>query len=145
MMLYTVGHSNHPIDKFLDLLTGNGISAVADVRSQPFSRRFPQFNKERLAASLSERGIAYVFLGKELGARSDDESCYEDGRVQYPRLAATPVQTGHRPRSNRRRKIPRGLDVRGEGTVGLPSHVARQPGAGATRRLDRTHPRRWQR
>jgi uncharacterized protein (DUF488 family) len=91
MMLYTVGHSNHPIDKFLDLLTGNGISAVADVRSQPFSRRFPQFNKERLAASLSERGIAYVFLGKELGARSDDESCYEDGRVQYPRLAATPL------------------------------------------------------
>jgi uncharacterized protein (DUF488 family) len=91
MLLYTVGHSNHPIDKFLDLLTGTGISAVADVRSQPFSRRFPQFNKERLAASLSERGIAYVFLGKELGARSDDESCYEDGRVQYPRLAATPL------------------------------------------------------
>ena len=91
MMLYTVGHSNHPIDKFLDLLTGNGISAIADVRSQPFSRRFPQFNKERLAASLSACGIAYVFLGQELGARSHDESCYEDGQVQYQRLAATPL------------------------------------------------------
>ena len=69
MVIYTVGHSNHPIDRFLSLLTANGITAVADVRSKPFSRRFPQFNKERLAASLSEHGIAYVYLGKELGAR----------------------------------------------------------------------------
>jgi len=89
MMIYTVGHSNHPIEKFLSLLTGHDITAIADVRSQPFSRRFPQFNKERLAQTLSEHGIAYVFLGKELGARSDDESCYENGQVQYPRLGAT--------------------------------------------------------
>lgn len=89
--LYTVGHSNHSIEKFIGLLSVNGITAVADVRSQPFSRRHPQFNKERLAAALSQRGIAYVFLGKELGARSDDPSCYEKGRVQYARLAATPL------------------------------------------------------
>jgi uncharacterized protein (DUF488 family) len=89
MMIYTVGHSNHPFDKFLSLLNTNGITAIADVRSQPFSRRFPQFNKERLSASLREHGIAYVFLGKELGARSTDESCYEHGQVQYQRLAAT--------------------------------------------------------
>lgn len=89
MMIYTVGHSNHPIEKFLSLLAGHDITAIADVRSQPFSRRFPQFNKERLAKTLSEHGIAYVFLGKELGARSDDESCYENGQVQYPRLAGT--------------------------------------------------------
>ncbi len=88
-MVYTVGHSNHPIEKFLSLLTDHAITAVADVRSQPFSRRFPQFNKQRLAASLGEHGIAYVFLGQELGARSEDESCYEDGQVQYRRLAAT--------------------------------------------------------
>jgi uncharacterized protein (DUF488 family) len=73
------------------LLTANGVTAIADVRSQPFSRRNPQFNKDRLAAELALHGIAYVFLGKELGARSDDPACYEDGRVQYPRLAATPV------------------------------------------------------
>jgi uncharacterized protein (DUF488 family) len=89
MMIYTVGHSNHPLDKFLSLLSSHGITAIADVRSTPFSRRFPQFNKERLAASLSEHGVAYVFLGKELGARSNDESCYENGQVQYQRLAAT--------------------------------------------------------
>jgi uncharacterized protein (DUF488 family) len=88
---YTVGHSNHSIEKFLGLLIANGITAVADVRSRPFSRRNPQFNKERLAATLTQHGIAYVFLGKELGARSEDPSCYENGRVQYPRLAATPA------------------------------------------------------
>jgi uncharacterized protein (DUF488 family) len=89
--LYTVGHSNHPIEKFIGLLTANGITAVADVRSRPYSRRHPQFNKERLAATLSQQGIAYVFLGRELGARSEDPSCYENGKVQYPRLAATPM------------------------------------------------------
>jgi len=89
--IYTVGHSNHPIEKFVRLLADNGITAVADVRSQPFSRRCPQFNKERLAATLAQRGIAYVFVGQELGARSNDESCYENGKVQYERLAATPL------------------------------------------------------
>ena len=89
--LYTVGHSNHSIEKFIGLLTTNGITAVADVRSRPFSRRHPQFNKQRLAAALTKHGIAYVFLGKELGARTEDPSCYENGKVQYPRLAATPV------------------------------------------------------
>jgi uncharacterized protein (DUF488 family) len=88
---YTVGHSNHSIEKFIGLLTANGITAVADVRSRPFSRRNPQFNRERLAATLTQHGIAYVFLGKELGARSEDPSCYENGKVQYPRLAATPA------------------------------------------------------
>jgi uncharacterized protein (DUF488 family) len=73
------------------LLTANGITAIADVRSQPFSRRNPQFNKDRLAAELASHGIAYVFLGRELGARSEDPACYENGRVQYPRLAQTPA------------------------------------------------------
>jgi uncharacterized protein (DUF488 family) len=73
----------------MGLLTANGITAVADVLSRPFSRRHPQFNKERLAAQLAQYGIAYVFLGKELGARSEDPTCYEGGKVQYPRLAAT--------------------------------------------------------
>jgi uncharacterized protein (DUF488 family) len=89
--VYTVGHSNHPIQKFISLLTANGITAIADVRSTPFSRRNPQFNKDKLTTELDLHGIAYVFLGKELGARSDDPSCYEDGRVRYARLAAAPA------------------------------------------------------
>jgi uncharacterized protein (DUF488 family) len=89
--LYTVGHSNHSIEKFTSLLSANDITAVADVRSRPFSRRHPQFNKERLAAALAQQGIAYVFLGKELGARSEDPTCYENGKVRYSRLAASPA------------------------------------------------------
>lgn len=89
--IYTVGHSNHSIENFISLLTANGITAVADVRSRPFSRRYPQFNKERLAAALTRQGIAYVFLGRELGARSENPCCYENGKVQYVRLAAAPA------------------------------------------------------
>jgi uncharacterized protein (DUF488 family) len=73
----------------LELLQMNGVTAVADVRSNPYSRRNPQFNRETLARSLEESNISYVFVGKELGARSDDPSCYEAGRVQFRRLART--------------------------------------------------------
>jgi len=90
-MIYTVGHSNHPLERFLALLAQQEIGTLADVRSRPASRFNPQFNRKALAASLTERGIAYEFLGAELGARSDDPACYADGRVSYGRLAATPA------------------------------------------------------
>jgi uncharacterized protein (DUF488 family) len=67
--IYTVGHSNHPIERFLDLLTQHDIAALADVRSTPYSRFNPQFNRETLAESLRAAGIAYVFLGAELGGK----------------------------------------------------------------------------
>lgn len=87
--IYTVGHSTHSIERFLELLTRNDVNAVADVRSQPYSRMNPQFNRETLRAALKNVKISYVFLGKELGARSDDPSCYISGKVQYDRLAET--------------------------------------------------------
>ena len=87
--IYTVGHSNHSTEKFVSLLTANGVTAVADVRSTPFSRRNPQFNRDALAAALKKHEISYVSVGKELGARSEDLSCYENGRVRYDRLAGT--------------------------------------------------------
>ena len=85
----TIGHSTHSIERFVALLRQHGVTALADVRSAPFSRFNPQFNKTALERSLRENGITYVFLGKELGARSDDSSCYENGRVRYGRLAQT--------------------------------------------------------
>lgn len=87
--VYTVGHSTHSIEKFVELLRMNGITAVADVRSSPFSGHNPQFNREALVNALREAGISYVFVGKELGARSDDPACYENGRVRFSRLART--------------------------------------------------------
>jgi uncharacterized protein (DUF488 family) len=89
-MIYTVGHSNHPIERFLELLQRHGIEMLADVRSTPYSRFNPQFKRDALAASLAQSGIEYLFLGAELGARSKDRSCYDDaGRVSYRKLAAT--------------------------------------------------------
>ena len=85
--VYTIGHSTHTIEVFVELLRKHDITAVADVRSAPFSRFNPQFNKDTFQGTLSAHGIEYVFLGCELGARSDDPACYENGRVQYARLA----------------------------------------------------------
>lgn len=89
--VFTIGHSTHSVEAFLALLRQHGVEAVADVRSSPFSRFNPQFNRENLQRYLEENGIRYVFLGKELGARTEDRSCYENGRVQYARLARTPL------------------------------------------------------
>jgi len=87
--VFTIGHSTHRQEYFLNLLLQHGITALCDVRSTPYSRVNPQFNREELKQALKASGIAYVFLGKELGARSDDPSCYEDGKVQYDRLTHT--------------------------------------------------------
>lgn len=88
-VVYTVGHSNHSEQAFVELLRNNGITAIADVRSSPYSRFNPQFNRESLLRSLQNAGIAYVFLGAELGARSEEDACYENGKVRYDRLAQT--------------------------------------------------------
>jgi uncharacterized protein (DUF488 family) len=87
--ILTVGHSTHPLPRFVSLLQQHGISAVCDVRSRPYSRVNPQYNRDILKRALGEHGILYVFLGAELGARSDDPSCYVRGKVQYDRLAQT--------------------------------------------------------
>lgn len=88
-VIFTIGHSNHTLEKFEGLLRQHGIAAVADVRSVPYSRFQPQFDREDLARVLWEQSIAYMFMGKELGARSEDRTCYEDGRVKYRLLANT--------------------------------------------------------
>lgn len=85
----TIGHSNHPIDAFVALLRGNGVTAIADVRSHPSSRRFPQFDKKALQASLEAAGILYVFLGDRLGARPRDPGCYTQGQADFDKIRAT--------------------------------------------------------
>jgi uncharacterized protein (DUF488 family) len=67
------------------------VNAVADVRSAPFSRFNPSFNRECLQRELNARGIHYVFLGKELGGRPADPTCYENGRASYTRMAQTSI------------------------------------------------------
>ncbi len=89
-ILFTIGHSNHSIDEFVRLLLEHQVTAVADVRSQPNSRRLEQFNRSRLDAELEIAGIRYVFLGEELGARRTETECYEGDRADYRRIATLP-------------------------------------------------------
>jgi uncharacterized protein (DUF488 family) len=90
-IVYTIGHSNGTAEHLLAMLDQHGITAIADVRSQPYSRFNPQFNREALASALKNSGRDYVFLGQELGARSEDRSCYREGRAQYALIAQTPL------------------------------------------------------
>jgi len=76
MQLYTIGHSNYPIDGFLHLLQAHGVSLLADVRSTPYSRFNPQFNRNGLQKALSGQQIEYEYLGDSLGGRPKDPTCY---------------------------------------------------------------------
>lgn len=87
--IFTIGHSNLSVEAFISLLQQHGITAVVDVRSHPYSRYLPHFNKSQLEAALRKAGIEYRFLGRELGARSDDRGCYVDGKASYEKIAAT--------------------------------------------------------
>jgi uncharacterized protein (DUF488 family) len=82
MDIYTIGHSAHPIERFLGLLQMHQIQMLADVRSIPASRFHPQYNQARLAASLTAAGIAYHSLGDRLGGRPGDPALYPGGRVR---------------------------------------------------------------
>jgi uncharacterized protein (DUF488 family) len=74
--LYTIGHSNHSLDKFVRLLENNNVTTLVDVRTMPYSRRNPQFNRENLEFILSEREMEYAYAGKYLGGRPSDPTCY---------------------------------------------------------------------
>ena len=86
----TIGHSNLPAERFMGLLTSAGVTAIADVRSVPFSRRYPWFSAKTLAARLQGAGIAYLPLGEILGGRPRDPGLYRDGVADYEKMAATP-------------------------------------------------------
>ena len=75
--LYTIGHSNQSLDRFIHLLEDNGIMTLVDVRSAPYSRYNPHFNKENLESALREHDIQYAYAGKFLGGRPTDPTCYK--------------------------------------------------------------------
>src|SRR5580658_741578 len=85
----TIGHSTHSYERFLALLRSAGATAIADVRTAPYSKHFSHFNRDVLKEELRHDGIAYSFLGKELGGRPRDSRLYCDGVADYERMAAT--------------------------------------------------------
>jgi uncharacterized protein (DUF488 family) len=80
-VLYTIGHSNLPIEDFVEALRRYAIRGLVDIRSTPYSQFCPQFNRENLDRALQGRGIAYRFAGDSLGGRPTDPTCYKDGTL----------------------------------------------------------------
>src|SRR5919202_4042675 len=90
--LYTIGHSNHPLDTFIGLLEAHDIQVLVDVRSQPYSKYTPHFESRQLKAAVTSREILYLYLGKELGGRPDGAEFYDaDGYVRYDLVAQSPL------------------------------------------------------
>ena len=89
--LWTIGHSNHSGERFIALLRSFRIDMVVDVRSQPYARYAFHFSQGPLRQLLTEAGLQYVFLGRELGGRPDEPELYDsEGRVLYGHLAEAP-------------------------------------------------------
>lgn len=84
--LYTIAHSTFSLETFAAALHRHQITAVADVRSFPYSKHVPHSAREVLGPFLRAQKIAYVFLGDALGARSQYASCYTDGRVDFQKV-----------------------------------------------------------
>lgn len=82
-MIYSIGHGTKKIEAFLNELNSYQISYLVDVRTSPYSKYNPQFNREMLKHDLEKAGITYVYLGDNLGGLPSDRSCYVDGKVDY--------------------------------------------------------------
>jgi uncharacterized protein (DUF488 family) len=88
--VWTIGHSTHSYERFLGMLKQAGITAIADVRTVPHSKHLPHFNRDNLKQELKADGIAYSFLGNELGGRPRGRQFYCDGVADYERMAQSP-------------------------------------------------------
>lgn len=82
-MIYSIGHGNKKIEDFLNELNSFKISYLIDVRTSPYSKYNPQFNREMLKSDLEKSKITYAYLGDTLGGLPSDRSCYVDGKVDY--------------------------------------------------------------
>ncbi len=88
--LFSIGHSNYPLEVFLGLLQKHQIEVIVDVRSNPYSRYATHFTGPFLKKSLQEKGFKYVFLGAELGGKPKEDCFYDnDGFVDYSKLACS--------------------------------------------------------
>lgn len=85
--LFTIGHSNHSLEHFIELLSQHQLSTIADVRSAPYSKYLPHFNKDVLEAALRNVKIDYIFLGRQLGAQRLEDDCYIDGQAKFGLIA----------------------------------------------------------
>ena len=89
MLVYTIGHSRHKIDDFVELLLKNNINCVCDIRSTPFSKFAEQFNQENLKKSLQDNNIVYLYFGEEFGARRKEQDLITNGIVDFEKVSSS--------------------------------------------------------
>ena len=86
--IFSIGHSNHTLERFLSLLKEHKIEVLVDTRSHPHSKHVPYFSADGIQEAVTGAGIQYLFLGKELGGRPEEPEFYDsEGHVLYWRLA----------------------------------------------------------
>jgi uncharacterized protein (DUF488 family) len=89
MRLFTIGHSNLPTEELIQRLRDNGIGVVVDVRSKPFSRYNPQYNRYVIAEDLRKAGIPYVWMGHCLGGVPENPELLTRGRPDHDKIRAS--------------------------------------------------------
>ena len=89
--IHTIGYASHTIESFVATLEKFNITAIADVRSQPYSKFKPEFNRDNLKKSLINNCIEYVFLGDNIGARIKAPECYKNGQADYELISQHPL------------------------------------------------------
>src|SRR5680860_335098 len=90
-VLWTIGHSNHALDRFIELLLGHQVDYLVDVRSYPYSRFASHFNRDELETAVNRHGIDYLFLGEALGGRPSNPLHYDvEGHAIYGAMASEP-------------------------------------------------------
>ncbi|EKF86578.1 DUF488 family protein [Methanobacterium formicicum] len=82
-IIFTIGHSNHPFSRFIELIQKQGIQMVVDVRSRPYSKYTPYYSKKPLEEGLKEYQVEYLYLGNKIGGKPDDAKFYHDGELLY--------------------------------------------------------------
>ena len=88
--IYTIGHSNHDLLDFLDILKKYDVKLLVDLRSDPYSKYAPQFNKSEFQQHVEAAGIKYRYSGSSIGGKPKDSSLFtSSGKPDYDKLAAT--------------------------------------------------------
>lgn len=82
-MIYTIGHSNINSESFISILKQFKIKSVIDIRSSPYSKFVPHFNRENIKKTFKENNIRYIFLGDYIGGKPKSKEYYKEGKVDY--------------------------------------------------------------
>ncbi|MSP12085.1 MAG: DUF488 domain-containing protein [Chloroflexi bacterium] len=89
--IYTVGYGNRTVEEFIALLASHQIQYLIDIRTSPYSRFKPEFNKQDLENALSSHDIRYLLMGDSLGGQPQSPACYTDGKVDYDKVKRQPL------------------------------------------------------